>query len=228
MYVPPQKYGMVEPGIHRCIDLQPINLEFISTLGLNSVVWIDREKPTRQIESYLKSNSITLFLIHTTNDLAQEEEDDDSISIVKYKSLRGLELILDLRNAPVLVVDSSGMTIGLLRKLMNWSFSSTVGEFRRMVENANYRIEAYLELADVKIIKHSDIPQNSQQQRDTASEGQDHEPEKRVGLPVEQSPSHSPQIPKALLMRVQKRKQAHVTGGDHVTLPHEDFLFAYQ
>lgn len=213
MLVPPQKFGMVEVGVYRCIEVLPLNLGFVSTLALNSIVWLDREKPSWQVESFLKSNGITLHLPHTTE---LEDDSHSNLNVFKWKCFRALELVIDLRNSPILIVDPSGMTVGLLRKLMNWNFSSNLSEFKRMTENGSYDIECYLETGEVKLIQpHSQNNlENSEMYQVPADDS---------NPPLPQSPSSSPQIPKSLLQRIQKRRVLDYRNSSHVTLPPAEF-----
>lgn len=215
MLVPPQKFGMVEGGVYRCLEVLPLNLGFLSTLGLNSIVWLDREKPGWQVESFLKSNGIILHLPHTTE---LEDDSHSNLNVFKWKCFRALELVIDLRNLPILIVDPSGMTVGLLRKLMNWSFSSILSEFRRMTENCSYDIESYLETGELKLIEpNSKVEENIESDQTITNQSQ-------IDGESVQSPSSSPQIPKSLLKRVKKRKIVDLKNASHVTLPPDEFL----
>lgn len=213
MLVPPQKFGTVEGGLYRCVEVLPLNLGFLSTLGLSSIVWLDREKPGWQVEGFAKANGITVHIPHTGE---LEDESHSSLSVFLWRALRAVEVAIDVRNAPVLVVDPSGMTVGILRKLMHWNFSSVFSELRRMTENASYEIESFLETGTVSLEVH---------EKETQTAPQRPQPVQAETGPSFQSPSSSPQIPKSLLQRVQReRGREGRPSGNHVTLPPVEFL----
>ncbi|KAG0253717.1 hypothetical protein DFQ27_007258 [Actinomortierella ambigua] len=78
----------------------------------------------------------------------------------------GLELILDAKNYPIIVMDTSGIHeigtfMGCLRRLQHWNFSSIIVEYRAYAGNkARYVNEQFIELFDVDwITLPEDLPQ---------------------------------------------------------------------
>ncbi|KAF9972857.1 hypothetical protein BGZ73_003924, partial [Actinomortierella ambigua] len=78
----------------------------------------------------------------------------------------GLELILDAKNYPIIVMDTSGIHeigtfMGCLRRLQHWNFSSIIVEYRAYAGNkARYVNEQFIELFDVDwITLPNDLPQ---------------------------------------------------------------------
>ncbi|KAG0088984.1 hypothetical protein BGZ93_010085 [Podila epicladia] len=67
----------------------------------------------------------------------------------------GLEMVLDAKNYPVIVMDTSGIHeigtfMGCLRRLQHWNFSSIIVEYRAYAGNkARYVNEQFIELFDV-------------------------------------------------------------------------------
>lgn len=45
MLVPPPNFGLVEDSLYRSGAPDVLNLPFIETLGLNSVIWLAPEEP---------------------------------------------------------------------------------------------------------------------------------------------------------------------------------------
>ncbi|KAF9336507.1 hypothetical protein BG006_008426 [Podila minutissima] len=67
----------------------------------------------------------------------------------------GLEMVLDAKNYPIIVMDTSGIHeigtfMGCLRRLQHWNFSSIIVEYRAYAGNkARYVNEQFIELFDV-------------------------------------------------------------------------------
>ncbi|CUM65262.1 uncharacterized protein PRCAT00002895001 [Priceomyces carsonii] len=61
MLVPPENFGLVEPGIYRCSKLESDNFPFLETLKLKSIIVLDAEKPTRLLNNFIQPNSIEVF-----------------------------------------------------------------------------------------------------------------------------------------------------------------------
>ncbi|GJJ75879.1 tyrosine-protein phosphatase OCA1 [Entomortierella parvispora] len=67
----------------------------------------------------------------------------------------GLEMILDAKNYPIIVMDTSGIHeigtfMGCLRRLQHWNFSSIIVEYRAYAGNkARYVNEQFIELFDI-------------------------------------------------------------------------------
>lgn len=61
MLVPPDNFGMVEPGIYRCSKLEADNFAFLETLQLKSLVLLNAEKPPRTLRNFLETNKVELF-----------------------------------------------------------------------------------------------------------------------------------------------------------------------
>ena len=61
MLVPPDNFGLVEPGIYRCTKLDSDNFPFLETLKLKSLIVLDAEKPPRLLNNFIESNNIELF-----------------------------------------------------------------------------------------------------------------------------------------------------------------------
>ncbi|KAK6205549.1 putative tyrosine phosphatase [Scheffersomyces amazonensis] len=61
MLVPPENFGLVEPGIYRCSKLHSDNFPFVETLKLKSLILVDAEKPPRALAKFVASNKLELF-----------------------------------------------------------------------------------------------------------------------------------------------------------------------
>lgn len=61
MLVPPDNFGLVEPGIYRCSKLEAGHFPFLETLQLKSLVVLDAAKPPRTLKPFLDENNVQLF-----------------------------------------------------------------------------------------------------------------------------------------------------------------------
>ncbi|GMM29603.1 Oca4 protein [Martiniozyma asiatica (nom. inval.)] len=206
MLVPPDNYGMVEPGIYRCSSLSSLNIGFLATLSLRCLLWVDRERPDRQVDNYLKKQRIVVHYINNESD----SDSKDQFELYGVMGARSLEVLMDVRNEDCLIVDPSGIIVGLMRKVLGWCYSSISNEYRLMVGKANYNVETYLEVMEVKLVE----PEESLENITESGVGQQIPAPKQTQ--INQSPSSSPQIPDSLLRRSHRKKHNRAR---HVTLP---------
>ncbi|KAJ8145144.1 hypothetical protein OY671_001787 [Metschnikowia pulcherrima] len=61
MLIPPDNFGMVEPGFYRCSKLEADHLPFLETLQLKSLILLDVAKPPRTLKSFLQENRVDLY-----------------------------------------------------------------------------------------------------------------------------------------------------------------------
>ncbi|EGV60583.1 hypothetical protein PSN45_001650 [Yamadazyma tenuis] len=60
MLVPPDNFGLVEPGLYRCSKLDSDNFPFLETLNLKSILLLDAENPPRPLKTFISNNNIDL------------------------------------------------------------------------------------------------------------------------------------------------------------------------
>ena len=58
LLVPPEKYGLVEPGVHRSAFPSPASFRFLRLLGLRTVLNLSREKPMRTVTNFFSEAGI--------------------------------------------------------------------------------------------------------------------------------------------------------------------------
>lgn len=61
MLVSPDNFGLIEPGVYRCLKLEADHTPFLATLQLNSIVLLDAAKPPRNLKAFLEENEVKLF-----------------------------------------------------------------------------------------------------------------------------------------------------------------------
>lgn len=92
MLIPPDNFGLVEPGLYRCSKIELNNFAFLETLGLRSILLLDAENPPRPLKTFIQDNQIDLINLgglkvtnhnHTgvNNNNANNREDDDKNSL---------------------------------------------------------------------------------------------------------------------------------------------------
>lgn len=61
MLVPPDNFGLVEPGVYRSSKLEADHIPFIETLQLRLLVLLDAAKPPRTLRGFLEEKKVELF-----------------------------------------------------------------------------------------------------------------------------------------------------------------------
>ncbi|CCH61562.1 hypothetical protein TBLA_0F00180 [Henningerozyma blattae CBS 6284] len=63
MLVPPANFGIAEEGIFRCSKIENLNLSFLETLKLKTIIFVDGQEPTKFFKGFFKSSSIKWIII---------------------------------------------------------------------------------------------------------------------------------------------------------------------
>ncbi|AXA49159.1 tyrosine-protein phosphatase SIW14 [Malassezia restricta] len=174
--IPPPAYAHVCPYIFRSADpsIQPESFGFLDTLGLKSIVLLSIEYPSKQLEVYCAKNHIEIhhFGIErrwpspnnlessssASSHLFFSSQEINSFSVLESIVKDALELLLDVRNHPVLVTDIAGIfetgtLLGCLRKIQGWNLSSILFEYRSFAGSlARSANERFIEMFDTDLI----------------------------------------------------------------------------
>lgn len=67
MLVPPANFGIAEEGIYRCSKVETLNLSFIETLNLKTVIFIGAQEPSKFFQESFNEQSITWHLIRMSD-----------------------------------------------------------------------------------------------------------------------------------------------------------------
>jgi tyrosine-protein phosphatase OCA1 len=127
--IPPQNFGLVEENLYRSGQPNELNFPFLERLQLKTVLFIAPEDPNKRFLDFVDDQEITL---HHLGSNSSNSWDPISEEVV----LECLELVLDPRNYPIMVMCNlgrhrTGTVIGCLRKLQRWNLSSILEEYRR-------------------------------------------------------------------------------------------------
>lgn len=154
LLTPPEAFGVVENGIYRSNVFDKTNFSFIENLGLKVIVHLSLEALTKTIRNFLKQQNIKL--VHLGLAKWNEHQQWKSVNVEMIKE--GLELILNVERHPIMIMSSfglqeTGVLVGCLRRMQQWSLSSALGEYRRYAQSkARRSSEEFLELFDIDLV----------------------------------------------------------------------------
>ncbi|KAK3828352.1 MAG: tyrosine phosphatase family-domain-containing protein, partial [Benniella sp.] len=170
---PPEQFGIVEPGLYRSDTLNPTHFPFIRSLNLKTAILLTPELPSRAMSNFFEENQIRLVdlaLGSWKNNSNANANATAPFQTSWWKPLseelikEGLEMVLDAKNYPIIVMDTSGIHeigtfMGCLRRLQHWNFSSIIVEYRAYAgSKARYVNEQFIELFDVDWITLPESP----------------------------------------------------------------------
>uniref|UniRef100_A0A7S3EJ11 Tyrosine-protein phosphatase domain-containing protein n=1 Tax=Rhodosorus marinus TaxID=101924 RepID=A0A7S3EJ11_9RHOD len=156
---PPERFGIVEPGVCRSNVPLAENFTFVRMLQLKSVLLLSPEIPTRVVSTFFEENKVMVRHLGLKSWRADVSWKPMSEEMVK----EGLEFVLDVRNHPLMICDTTGIhlvgtLIGCLRRLQDWNLNSIVNEYRSFAwSKTRYSNEQFFELFDIDLIK---FPEN--------------------------------------------------------------------
>ncbi|KZF25544.1 hypothetical protein L228DRAFT_280779 [Xylona heveae TC161] len=178
LLTPPELFAIVTEGIYRCASVEFINLSFLKTLRLRTILTLNPERPTKPIQALLASSESnnTNNNNHNNNDNSNHSNSANSCIEWRHTSLplhasgdawtaprhentvkrwREAIAVLAEERRPVLVVDPGGMFCGVIRRvLMGWNFTSVILEYRSFLgTKARYAVEEFLEAVDVDALR---------------------------------------------------------------------------
>lgn len=65
MLVPPAGFGIAEEGIYRCSKVETLNLSFLETLNLRTILFIGGQEPSKFFKDFFNRSSIKWFVLRT-------------------------------------------------------------------------------------------------------------------------------------------------------------------
>ncbi|XP_068666231.1 inositol diphosphatase DSP3-like [Aristolochia californica] len=149
--VPPLNFSMVDRGIYRSGFPKEENFGFIQSLNLKSIVYLCPEPYPEPNEQFLQSHGIQLFQFGI--------EGSKESSMPKETILEALQIVLDVRNHPLLIhckrgKHRTGSLVGCLRKLQNWCLTSVFEEYHHFaVAKARIADLRFIELFDISCLR---------------------------------------------------------------------------
>ncbi|OQR87893.1 hypothetical protein ACHHYP_07928 [Achlya hypogyna] len=148
---PPLYFGVVESAVFRSNKFDSSSFSFVATLGLNTVVYLSSDDLGRDLADFFKEKDITVC------HLGAKYRNSKGISEGMAKE--AIEIILDQRRYPVLImcktgIHISGSIVGCLRRLQNWSLTSTIDKYRNLAgtTKTKFENEQFIEFFDVDLV----------------------------------------------------------------------------
>ncbi|XP_068665281.1 inositol diphosphatase DSP5-like [Aristolochia californica] len=155
MLIPPLNFSMVDREIYRSGFPTEENFMFLQSLNLKSIVYLCTEPYPEPNAQFLLSHGIQLF------QFGIEGSKEASASMPKETILEALQIVLDVRNHPLLIhckrgKHRTGSLVGCLRKLQNWCLTSVFEEYHRFaVAKARISDLRFIELFDISCLRDS-------------------------------------------------------------------------
>ncbi|CAH0477431.1 unnamed protein product [Peronospora belbahrii] len=152
---PPLFFEIVEDQVYRSNKCDPSSFPFLATLQLNTVVYLSYDDLSRDLSAFFTEKNI--HVIHLG--MKYRTASSQWMGISEGMAKETVECILDQRRHPILVmcktgVHFAGTMIGCLRRLQNWSLTSTIDKYRNIAGSVKTRFEdeQFIELFDVDLV----------------------------------------------------------------------------
>ncbi|KAL4152260.1 hypothetical protein PRNP1_009194 [Phytophthora ramorum] len=152
---PPLFFEIVEDQVYRSNKCDASSFPFLATLLLNTVVYLSYDDLSRDLAAFFAEKEINVIHLGMKYRSASSQWKGISEGMAKET----IECILDQRRHPILVmcktgVHFAGTMIGCLRRLQNWSLTSTIDKYRNIAGSVKTRFEneQFIELFDVDLV----------------------------------------------------------------------------
>ena len=160
VFIPPPNFGYVEPQLYRSAVPNEMNFPFLKTLNLKTVIYLSLDAPSIFFREFLKEQNIELVQISGGETSPMYQKISENLII------DALHSILNPSAYPILVMCNlgrhrTGTVIGCLRRIMKWSLSAILVEFRQFTNNkSSPPHEQFIELFDTELVE---MPENVEQ-----------------------------------------------------------------
>ncbi|KAL3673677.1 hypothetical protein V7S43_001375 [Phytophthora oleae] len=152
---PPLFFEIVEDQVYRSNKCDASSFSFLATLQLNTVVYLSYDDLSRDLAAFFAEKDINVIHLGMKYRTASSQWKGISEGMAK----EAIQCILDQRRHPILVmcktgVHFAGTMIGCLRRLQNWSLTSTIDKYRNIAGSVKTRFEneQFIELFDVDLV----------------------------------------------------------------------------
>ncbi|KAI9980136.1 hypothetical protein PInf_006305 [Phytophthora infestans] len=151
---PPLFFEIVEDQVYRSNKCDASSFPFLATLQLNTVVYLSYDDLSRDLAAFFAEKDISVIHLGAKYRTASSQWKSISEGMAK----EAIECILDQRRHPILImcktgVHFAGTMVGCLRRLQNWSLTSTIDKYRNIAGSVKTRFEneQFIELFDVDL-----------------------------------------------------------------------------
>jgi tyrosine-protein phosphatase OCA1 len=151
----------VEEGLYRSALPTELNIPFLESLGLKSIVVLG-DYLDEALVGFIDKFGINYVRVENTITRTDSGSGLNSIPIGDDVVVSALRILANRNNMPALVCCRSGkyltgVVIGCLRKLERWSFVSILEEYRRMASYSGSSMqqqhEQFIELFDTDLVE---------------------------------------------------------------------------
>ena len=130
MYIPPLNFSMVIPGVYRSGYPSKKNFPFLKKIGLKSILYLCPERYADNNMEFCRTHNIKVL------QFGIEGNKEPFVHIPEEAIRRAVEQLCDPRNHPILIhcnkgKHRTGVLVGCLRKVQQWSLTSIFDEYRR-------------------------------------------------------------------------------------------------
>ena len=153
VFIPPPNFGYVEPELYRSAVPNEMNFPFLQTLNLKTVVYLSFDAPSVFFKEFLQEHNIELVQISGNETSPMYQKISENLII------DALHSILNPHAYPIIVMCNlgrhrTGTVIGCLRRIMKWSLSAILVEFRQFTNNkSSPPHEQFIELFDTELVE---------------------------------------------------------------------------
>ena len=180
---PPPNFGTVNSNIFRCRHPGPVNFPFLNSLRLKSLIYLSKTPPSKNLVSFCKRSEIRMIrmfrktpsaIINSKSSFSSSTQppspyhptNRQGYSLVQTRNWKPLsdeyvksviELMFDKNLYPLILVGTSihqiGVVIACYRRVLGWSLTSALTEFRLYAQNLNYVFdEQFIEFFDTDLV----------------------------------------------------------------------------
>ncbi|ELR11445.1 tyrosine phosphatase [Acanthamoeba castellanii str. Neff] len=160
---PPARFGLVENGVYRSAVLRPPNFAYVKQLRLRTVVRLSPEVPNKYITAFYEENGVRIIhlglkALEISKERVASNATETNTLLTEEVVKEALEIILDARHHPLLLVCSSGchhtgIVVACLRKLLDYNLTSILQEYRDYaLSNTRAINEQFIELFDTDLV----------------------------------------------------------------------------
>mmetsp|Transcript_16232 Transcript_16232/g.47333 ORF Transcript_16232/g.47333 Transcript_16232/m.47333 type:complete len:180 (-) Transcript_16232:74-613(-) len=159
---PPENFAMVWKGVYRSGFPSKKNLNFLKTVGIQSVLCLCPEDYPESSLAFFDEHGIRLIQCGVDGNKAPDDRDGAFMNHGVVN--RALYEVLDERNHPLLIhcnqgKHRTGCLVGCMRKVQHWSLVAAFEEYRRFAGVKARVVDLqFIELFDTAMIRRRTYP----------------------------------------------------------------------
>ncbi|GBG23833.1 Tyrosine-protein phosphatase SIW14 [Hondaea fermentalgiana] len=153
VYIAPDNFAMVLPGVYRSGFPKIKNFPFLQRIGIKSILTLVLEEYPQANRVFLEQNGMRLFQFGVPGNK------EPFVDIPEHMIRLAVEQLLDVRNHPVLIhcnkgKHRTGCLVGCLRKAGGWNLCSILDEYVRFsAPKSRFMDQQFIELFDVNKVR---------------------------------------------------------------------------